>query len=246
MIVDAFILGYKRPHNLARVVAGVRRQRCVRDIYVFHNHPSVERIGGVINVVSDRNFGCVARHALALLPRCDVTLFVDDDVSLTADLSPHIAAVAQTGRFAVGGVFSRVLLSSQPGPDIYKESQKRHFNDCYRCVDIITGRVSFCLQALLPCLFRDSLYQTYPLSDDIVLNLSLQMATGFPSMAIPAKREHIEELPQDDAVHHRPEHWSERSAVVNAFIQRGWRTLVGGAEAEKVASVLNAASQTRT
>lgn len=227
MSVDAFILSYKRPQNIDKVIAGIKLQSCIRNIYVFHNHPSSLKIPGVINIFSERNFGCIARYALALLSDCKFALFVDDDIALISDFSSRFKQLIRRKDFSVAGVFCRILSDLKTDQSIYQRSKTMHFNKDFIPVDIVTGRIHICRREYIYNIFSHSIYRKFPLSDDLVLNLSIQIATGYPSLAIPATKNEIKILEQNNSVHSRKKHYQERSDIVNYFIKIGWRPING-------------------
>jgi hypothetical protein len=241
MNIDAFILSYKREKNISRVIKGIRRQSFVRNIYVIHNSPSTTKVLGARNLVFDNNFGCIARHTIALLSNCDYALFVDDDIEIQVDLSQRFQKLIKTSSFGVAGVYCRKFKEKNINfsDQVYESSIKLHHKSVYTAVDIVVGRIHFCKRELIPLMFIDPIYINYPLADDIILNFSLQMNRKLPSIGIPSKPDEFKNLDDHFAVHKRSNHYFERSHLVRHFTYNGWKSLTCLNETSSIINQLN-------
>jgi SAM-dependent methyltransferase len=224
--VDAFLLSYKREMHVDKVMQGIRRQSFVRDIYVFHNAPSSKKVRGAINIFADKNFGCISRHAAALLSDCDYAFFIDDDLELWEDLSERFwAAIAEDPESIIGLFGNTIDMRARP-EELYGSGYRNRIVLLQRYVDIVVGRCMLVKRSLIPHVYSYEHYYDHPLVDDIMLNLSAQMKTGKPSVMIPSSLMEYRSLDQNHAVCDRDGHYAERCQVIHDFIQRGWRSLL--------------------
>jgi predicted SAM-dependent methyltransferase len=229
MIIDAFILSYKRQKLLPKIIAGVRKQSMIRDIYVFHNAPSKKKIKGVYNIFSEKNFGCIARHAIAQLSNCDYAFFVDDDVEIQKDLSQQFCVGIQKYPNSILGVAGSCVDAKAHKKKLYASGGSLLFVTSYVYVDIVPGFIHLCPRKLLWSSFRytrKSDITDMCLEDDVILNLSAQLETRIPSVVVPS-------TPYDYILHFdkqgvflRGDHALRRSAVIADVLSKGWRPLL--------------------
>ncbi len=226
MIVDAFILSYKREDYLERVIKGAKRQSFVRDIFLIHNYPSKKKIKGVINIFFEKNFKCMARHIVSFLSDCDYALFIDDDIELLTDFSDRFKYAVRKFPNSIVGVFGCDIDADHKGKKSLYASGGYYFeSDFYRVVDIAVGRVLFAPKTAIRSYVNNGLYFKYPFSDDVVLNLANQIENKKPSLIIKSSvKEHID-LTEKYAVCSRDSHYMERSEIIYNAMKKGWRSL---------------------
>jgi hypothetical protein len=87
-VVSVVMLSWKRPDNVARIVAALRRNALVDDVLVWHSHPEaplpeLEPDADLALVRTSRDLGMNARWAASVLARHDAVLMQDDDVLLS-------------------------------------------------------------------------------------------------------------------------------------------------------------------
>lgn len=235
---DAFILAYKREENLPAVLEGIRRQSFVKDIYVVHNWPSVKRVDGVINIFSEKNFGCIGRHAIAQLAEAPYVLFVDDDLELKTDFSSRFIAAAKSEPGALIGMFGCDIDPAVPPEKLYASGGEYSPSLFQRYVDVVKGRVHMCRKEHLLNSFQfifahrgkiDGLRKDDFIMDDLILNLSTQLKTQTPGILIPVdigKGEYVN-LKEDYGASFMPDHHLLRSHLVRKFLELGWQPLAG-------------------
>lgn len=224
--IDAIVLSYRRAKLLDRVISGLKKQCMIRNIHVFHNAPSSREIAGVNNIFSGRNFGCLARHALSLLIDADYILFVDDDTELLVDFSERFLSGIKQAPNSILGLFGVNVYTDECGKALYRSDLGFLSSNFFRYVDITVGRVLLCKRNWFPHLFTIPFYINYPLSEDVMLNLSVQMALSAPSAIIPSwPFEHLL-LSREHAVSSRSTHSAERTEIIRRFIAKGWTSFL--------------------
>lgn len=226
LAVDAFLLSYKREMNLDTVVEGIRRQSFIRNIYVFHNAPSSKKVKNAVNIYADKNFGCISRHAVALLSDCDYAFFIDDDLELCEDLSERFLWAIANEPESIIGLFGNTIDMKATPDTLYGSGHRNRVVLSKRYVDIVVGRCMLVKRCLIPQVYSYTDYYRHPLVDDIMLNLSVQMVTKKPAVMIPSSPAEIRTLGQNHAVCDRDGHYEERCRVIHDFIDKGWYSLI--------------------
>lgn len=227
--ITACILSYKRENNLPLVIRGLKRQSFLDKIYIFHNYPSSKKIKGVINIFSEKNFGCIARHAIALLLDSDYVLFVDDDLELKADFSERFLKAIKISKDSIIGFFGRNI--KQGMQKLYSNGENIKWSPIYRFVDVIKGRVQLVpFKAFLNSF--DYIQENklnlnlFKNADDVILNLTNQLITKKPSLIIPTQKDEIIELSENNTgVSNKSDHLKRRDALIDNFIKTGWHPL---------------------
>ncbi|MBW2998405.1 hypothetical protein KY321_02595, partial [Candidatus Woesearchaeota archaeon] len=213
-------------NNLNKVISGIKKQSFVNDIYVFHNHPSKKKIKGAINIFSDENFGCISRHAIANLAKTKYVLFVDDDFFFEKDLSNYFIKAIKMSPNSIIGLFGTNVNKSDKN-NLYTPTSKYMRKRGFRYFDIIVGRVHLCKKEHLINSFEFmNKHNIYTKEDDILLNLSTQLKTKVPSLGIPFRKDFYSNLNEDHALWKRPNHMSDRSKLINIFLNKGWKSRV--------------------
>lgn len=232
MKAAAVILGFRRPDNLPSVIRGIRRQSMVEKIYVFHNHPSKSHVDGVINIFSEENFGCIARHAFSLLLDAERILFVDDDLELMADFSARFEFAARTAPYAVSGLTGVNINQKADHTPLYGSGGFLDLSPVPQHVDIVKGRVHLANKQHLINSFQfitdnkgkiDGLREGQFIMDDVIINLASQLKTGKPSFLIPANAEELRNLNAPAGAHDHPEHYTIRHDLIREFLAKGWK-----------------------
>ncbi|MCP5105278.1 MAG: methyltransferase domain-containing protein [bacterium] len=230
--VDAFLLSYKREDNLEAVVAGLKRQSLINNIYLFHNHPSNRKIDGVINIVSDKNFRCIVRHAIAQMAETDYVLFIDDDLELLTDLSPRIRTAVRMEPHAIIGIFGSNVEKNVETSKLYLSGGKFGYKQetFYRYVDIVIGRFHIIRKEYLSSHIDYLNKNKYSIEnfvitrDDLLLNLATQLKTKIPGLLIPIEPgKDFRSLPEPHAVCGMKTHYVVRSFLIKEFLKIGWK-----------------------
>ncbi|THD72496.1 MAG: hypothetical protein E7813_03790, partial [Bradyrhizobium sp.] len=79
--MSAILLSWRRPENIARIVAELRTWKRIGEIMVWNNNPDQNlTLPGATIINSGRNFGCLARYGLVALADNDTIWFQDDDL----------------------------------------------------------------------------------------------------------------------------------------------------------------------
>jgi len=215
--VDVFLLSYKREENLETIIRGVKRQSFIRDIYLLHNFPSKIKQEGVINIISDKNFGCIFRHNIALLSDADYVLFVDDDIELKADFSMRFMEAIENSPRAVIGLFGKNI-KKEDTESPYSKGKNVIPSKAHQFVDIVKGRVHLCARRELYRLFKfisDNKIVPKAGEDDVLLNLS----TVERSVLLPVEEGEYKNIKSDDrnALYLSAGHYEGRDRLISEF-----------------------------
>jgi glycosyltransferase involved in cell wall biosynthesis len=227
---DAFVLSYKREENLPAVIRGLKRQSFVDNIYIIHNHPSKRKVDGAINIFSQKNFRCIARHSIAQLAENEYVLFMDDDLELMTDLSPRFIQALETEPEAVAGLLGNNVDPGAPARQLYWSGGKFHEGSSFqRFVDIVIGRCHLCKRKYLGESFKFIAQHDFPIDnftvirDDVILNLAAQLQTKVPGILVPAQIDRdFKNLPEPHAVWKMKSHFAIRSSIIKYFMDNGW------------------------
>lgn len=216
----AIVMGYRRPQGLVETVESLRQQSpAPSTLLVWHNAPSDVKVEGAVNIYAEKNFGCPARHAAALLVDEPVVVFVDDDLTLTSpDLcSRLVTALEANERLGVVGWRGRNVArgerpySSQtevpPGP---ADVVKGLFHATHR---MLTAVALGCSGPLPPEVRGE---------DDIMLCGALSIM-GFECRVLDIAPGEIAVRRDEVGNEKRPDHMARRDAAVEAMIALGWR-----------------------
>lgn len=234
--VLAVVTNWSRPRNIPLVVEALSSQA---DVVVLDNAvpgQSLEdlkvQVGAEVWRVP-KNLGPPCRFVPALADiEHQFVLFVDDDflpgskcvdVCLrTAErLNQEFATIGQIGRrFTSEDGTWRYRRKNSPrlrtGPCPCDMTCRTHF---VRCSDV--RHVLSLREQLLPQ-FREHV----AVHDDILLCLSIQMATRFASVLIPTEGDQIKvsELDDHNPISRRKTHMQHRNELINACADAGWRS----------------------
>ncbi|MCE5277182.1 MAG: hypothetical protein ABFD92_16765 [Planctomycetaceae bacterium] len=221
MDYGAVILGWKRPESLKRTVDSVKAQHHPpATIVVWHNAPSSQVIEGVVNVVAGENFGCPARHAVALLMSEEVVVFVDDDLELIdQSICERLASSAIAAGVGVVGWRGRNIAPDGPSPySIMPETPPGP-------ADVVKGLLHATRRQLLAEAFRTAagLSQDIRREDDIVLSASITMQTGLTHWVDDLPARSVAVTRDGCGLENRSDHMQRRDAAAQAMIALGWR-----------------------
>lgn len=190
------------------------------------------KIKGVINIISDKNFRCIVRHAVAQMAKTQYVLFIDDDLELRTDLSSRFINALETEPEAVTGIFGNNVDPNADTGMLYASGGRFGFekSEFYRYVDIVIGRCHLVKRKFLMESFIFINTQLFPLEnfnvirDDVILNLSIQAKTKIPGLLIPIDPEtDYRDLADHNAVCNMKSHYLMRSFIINEFMTHGWR-----------------------
>jgi hypothetical protein len=204
------------------VVAAVAKQEPAPEhILVWHNAPSDEMVPGVVNVWSEVNMRCRARHALGLLCCSEAVVFLDDDVLLTSPhaLAPLLAGLSEHPESVVGPEGRRCLSAAEPR--YWGEGSQRAAHEAMP-VSVVKGKLHAVRRPLLRHAFAHELPVEVWTEDDIVLCAEVQTATGNPPWAVAGMRGLYRNLGDEQGNEKRPGHFALRDAACRHMAGLGW------------------------
>jgi len=230
--VLAVVTNFKRPINTIRICGRLAGQAC--DVVVADNAPeglNLRRTCCMDIFCWSTNVGPPCRFvpALALAPRYDFILFLDDDFLPGNHIVRNFLDAAQmtNGEFATLGVIGRNY-RWRNGEWSYMKRNVRLADDMILTPTDMTARCHFVQASRLWVVAKmASLLGEDVLEDDILLNQGIQMEYGEPSYLLPKMNPEARcierELP-DGGVSFcaRPDHKAKRSALINEFARMGW------------------------
>jgi len=226
----AVVLAYKREKDLDKVIEGIKKQSFVDKIYIFHNAPSTKKVDGAINIISEENFGCYARHVFSLMLKDDYFLYVDDDTYLTRDMTEEFSKAVDISPNSIIGIFGANF--SHNGN--YKDSKFIRFSGFYRFVDMIIGRVHLANKKSLISSIDfvtknhskiQGLEKDTFIHDDLILNVTNQISGNPPSLLIPSKEDDIQNLDSRFGSSLNKTHYQVRTLLLKQFFKNGFQTI---------------------
>ena len=234
----AIVLGYQRPKELLRVVKAIQNQTVKpQEIIVWHNGMGTPLISGrmnidettdgyvdVINIRSQYNFGCRARHAIGQLVKSPWCLFVDDDVLL----GPQVAEKLLRGACRL---FYSERMDSVIGycgvvgtkDDLYTTAKEIYYPTEDTPVSVVKGRVHMIYRLNLGVAFDspDVFFGFW--EDDIILCARIKIALGGQPWLIGGiGHNEITNLDTQDGLDSRPDHYARRDAAWINMVKHGW------------------------
>lgn len=249
MSTHAIITNWKRPLNAIRIAEQLKAQTVPFDkITIVNNSQQVDNIITVTNdsadtwTFPDNGYGPTCRFAPALINwRYKYTFFIDDDLLPGLRVHEHLLEAAELlhDNFATIGEVGRVYALQQPNPVYVRRDIARSPERCTR-VDL-TCRAHFVHTANVrhAIEFREQLLRRFGAPargpedwtrhDDILLCHGIQLYTNQCSW-LSHKGEkatfiRAEDLPEPDAMWHRPGHAASRQQLLNLSSQLGWTGL---------------------
>ena len=235
--VEAVVISWRRPGNIARIVAALRRQSVPVVVTVVDAADAEHRLPAEVAAGADRvfrlpaNLGPYNRYALTFAYDCEFTYFTDDDCQPGERLVEHFLETARGP--AAWSVLGQVGRRLQPDGSYAAIGVPR--GDAPTAVDVVV-KAYFVRTADLVEVdrFRRELGLGLPLrEDDLLLATALQRATGRPCLLTPASgdpetsitREH---LPEDGALSGSADHVRLREAFLDRARAAGWASLLAG------------------
>jgi hypothetical protein len=235
--VEAVVINWKRPRNVARIVAALRTQTVPCTITICDCHPEPDFALDDETVASiDRryrwthNTGAFSRFVPAGAFDHAYTFFLDDDMLPgercvehfldAAERVQSFGALGQQGRILEpDGVYRAVQVARHPG---------------FREVDVLV-RGYFVPTAVLHQVFalrwRMGYFHDDPHpEDDLLLCVALQVLEGLPCYLTPASDEpqtlaNYAELDNEHALFRRPDHLERRTRFLRDALEAGWKPL---------------------
>ncbi len=244
------LINYTRPHNMSTVLKAWREQTVLPTIVVVDNSPIQESKFELTSFLADnsgeqypkpalqdaddvwrisKNLGCSCRFYPALaLHHHKYVLFADDDHLPGKRAVEYLLFTAEVlkDRFTSIGQMGRDFRDTTPYY-LYKSVMK----SCNPVQCDMVYRSQFFRQDLVHHIFplRSMLADkvNVDIHDDLLLNLGLQMGTGFPTYVTAAEKSQDDmvvatNLDQTGAVCSRPEHLKERNRFVEEARNCGW------------------------
>lgn len=221
---DIVFLSYKRPASICKAVHFASNQKVKpNNIIVWHNWPSQVKVENATNIYAEANYGCQARHAMALLLTSDVIIFVDDEVFLKSEhCSQLLLDNVELHPNTVVGYEGRILSNHKAKP--YSTGTDTRNGQC----SIMKGALHAVERKLL---YHTFMYDTSKIKnnnlieDDIVLSASLSMNYGSHHMAINFPSSYISRdasMLDKEALCNRTNHLSKRDEACVKMIEMGW------------------------
>lgn len=224
---DAVVLSYLRPDAVRECVEALRAQTPPpARIVVWHNAPSRVALPGAVNIFCDENLKCRARHAAAMLSAANICVFIDDDVILKSSevCAKLVAGVLRHPCSVVGHEARRCLRVSD---SMYWGQDSCRRTGVEAPVSVVKGKLHAVRRVLLHHAFSRDLPEDVWTEDDIVLNASVQMATGQPSWTIEGiGRADFVNLTDDLGNETREDHWARRNAACRWMVEEGWNPVL--------------------
>jgi hypothetical protein len=229
---DVIILSYRRPQNLAAVVASARGQSVPPSrVVVVHNAPSCDPVADAENILFDINAGCRARHAVGQLSSADAVVFIDDDVALGGDVCAALLASLLRHPESVVGIAGRRISLFGTYNQGHVECSSWHPERTGtrpgedQPVSIVKGRVHAARRTTLPLAFRHELPPDVAGEDDVVLCAEATMDTGAPGIVAGGiAAGWIRSIPDADRVGNefREDHFRRRVEACRYMQSLGW------------------------
>jgi hypothetical protein len=232
--VEAVIINWRRPANVAAIVRALRDQSAPCTITICDCHESAEfELPPEVATSADRiyrwahNFGSFNRYVPLGAYDHEYTFFVDDDLLPGRRCVEHfLASAANLQAFGALGHVGRIVDA----------------DGTYRTGNIARGREFTAVDILVRALFvpthllvhalqaRAVLQAGHQPEDDIVLAVALAMYAGLgcyltPADPDPATLVNMCELPSPYALSDRPIHQQARSQLARRAVSLGWRPL---------------------
>jgi len=224
MKITTVLLSYKRVKNLDKIIKSIKNSSLKpNQLIIINNNPEINlKIDGIDIINMGGNYGCIARHAIALLSKNSHCLFFDDDLMLEEKTIENLANWSKKLPESIIGYFGMKLnFENKATPYL---TGKRIFTENIEkpeLVDIVLGRIHFCQQKKMVENFS-LLIKTSDIGrveDDIFLSLSNNFA-GFKNYVIPKiKNGGYINLPEGDvAISRQPGHINKRDFTIKQIL----------------------------
>lgn len=219
--MTALLISYKRPENMARIVAALRAQT-LRPELLLINNSGCETFGVERTVHVPWDAGPFLVVPFALYARTDWVMVVQDDLMPgDAEFVADALALAQERPESITGAFGRRLSLTPP----------HYGRDAWGSVEIVKSRFWVFRKAILTWVCFPDLTPPAGANDPWIhedIWLSLAVGEGQPvHWASEMLRDRLVELPEARpgqdiakvAYSHRPHHYREREAVTRRYIE---------------------------
>jgi len=213
-MITGVMLNWRRPGNVARILAGWRAGRLVTEAIVWNNNPAapLPRHDWASVIQSPRNMGLYPRFAVALLARHDCVLIQDDDLELPDETLEALHEAWQRDPEVIHGIFGR-----EPKPDGSYARPLRGDKEA----PIVLTRALIVRREYMADFFhlayRPEIIEVQRRSrppgngEDILLSYAVRLATGRLNRlhGLP-----VRELPAPHAIESLPGHWPHRTRLL--------------------------------
>ena len=188
--VGVFILNYKRPDTIQKVVNSALHQTVKPEaIYVWNNNPEITtNFPGCININSQQNMRCIVRHAVALArPDIDAWVFIDDDVQMKPKTIENFLKYHEKYPEAILGYYGRNVLKWH----LYSLSRSNWIVNREEEVWLVMGMIHFCKREKLVNSFimKKNIPDLPMTEDDIILCLGNRYIDKAKNYIIPYDNE---------------------------------------------------------
>jgi hypothetical protein len=233
-LVEAVVINWKRPRNVAAILSALRRQTfpCTVTVCDCHDAPEFALAPAAL-ASADRvyrwqhNTGAFSRYVPVGAYDHEYTFFLDDDMLPGERCVEHFLTWAETLRaFGALGQMGRIL---DPGGRYRPHGVPRsagftEVDVLVRAFFVPTSRLSYVHQA------RALLEEFGDPEDDILLSVGMSMCGGLGCYLTPVDSDpqtlvNLRELDTPHARSSRPAHGQARSRLVESAIGLGWRPI---------------------
>jgi hypothetical protein len=210
--ITAILMSYKRKPNMPKIVESYRRQNVDVEVWMINNNGN-EDFGADKLISIPWNAGEMARYLFCARPDTDYVCFQDDDFLIKPDnyLETAIELVEQRPQYSVGASGRNINWENQEIVGYYAPEAKRD-----RGAAILKGH----FQAFR----RDLATQVHIMGHFSASDIwwGLDISQGAPAHLVSGKlAAGLTKLDQHDTgLEFRPDHWSERSAVVESWMRK--------------------------
>lgn len=200
-MISVVLLSWKRPKNIPLILNQLFSSKLIDEIIIWNNNPFIKfkyKHPKLLIINSGKNFGTLARYAVALLTSNPNILIQDDDLMLTPNQIQELFKKYKKNKTKLYGCFGRNI---QDGKYIKK--------DVDGDVDIVLGRVILFNKKHLFKLFRCIGNHGTHLEDDILFSFSVKNKHRIINVG------KVKELPRPYALADRPDHLIRRQKMVD-------------------------------
>jgi len=186
--VGVFILNYKRPNTVTRVIDSALHQTIKPEaVYIWNNNPETTiNYQGCINVNSQENFLCIIRHVVAFTRDIDYWVFIDDDVAMKPKAIENFLEYSKKYPESILGYYGRNITSG-----LYSLDRSNWYTNKEKEVDMVMGMIHFCKRSkLINSFILKKEIPDLPLTeDDILLSLGNKFIDKQKNYVIPYSNE---------------------------------------------------------
>ena len=225
MKITTLLLSYKRVKNLDKIIGSIKNSSVKTELIIINNNPDIDlKIDNISTINMGDNYGCMARHAIALLSQTSHCLFFDDDLMLEKDTIKNLSNWSKKLPESIIGYFG-INLNRKDKNSPYLTGKKTFTEhiDKPKLVDIVLGRIHFCQKEKMVDSFK-LLLQTPNIDrveDDIFLSMSNNF-NGFKNYVVPKiQNGGYINLPEGDvAISRQPGHINKRDFTIKQIYSR--------------------------